>query len=95
MVQFKDLFYSPNNDRNTCPCELKRICSRRDKCLISLKSHLQVLFATIYSAITYFMTEQPPELERFLKFALIYILTAVMADAFGTLLGTLINPVVS
>lgn len=56
---------------------------------------LQVLFATVYSAITYFMTDQPPELERFLKFVLVYILTAVMADAFGTFLGTLITPVVS
>lgn len=35
------------------------------------------------------------ELDRYLKFLLAYMLTAVMADAFGTLLGTLITPVVS
>lgn len=35
------------------------------------------------------------EAERFLKFLLVYMLTAVMADAFGTLLGTIITPVVS
>lgn len=53
------------------------------------------MFSLVYSTITYFMTEQPPELERFLKFVLVYMLTAVMADAFGTFLGTLITPVVS
>lgn len=53
------------------------------------------MFSLVYSTITYFMTEQPPELQRFLKFVLVYMLTAVMADAFGTFLGTLITPVVS
>lgn len=56
---------------------------------------LQILFSSVYSTITYLMTEQPMELDRFLKFVLVYMLTAVMADAFGTFLGTLITPVVS
>lgn len=58
-------------------------------------SPLQILFSSVYSTITYLMTEQPMELDRFLKFVLVYMLTAVMADAFGTFLGTLITPVVS
>lgn len=41
------------------------------------------------------MTEQPLEMERYLKFLLIYMLTSIMADTFGTFLGTLITPVVS
>lgn len=101
VVRLKDLLHGPDNYGNTCPREyrLPDIC--RIQSTPGYISHfllplpVQVLFATVFSAITYFMTEQPMEWNRFLKVVVVYILTAVMADSFGTFLGTLITPVVS
>lgn len=41
------------------------------------------------------MTEQPIEIERYLKFTLVYILTTILADGIGLTLGSLLDPVVS
>ena len=54
-----------------------------------------MLFASVYASIVYFITEQPPEPERFLKFVLVFMLLACVADGFGTFLGTVVNPIVS
>lgn len=56
---------------------------------------MQALFATVYTTIVYFLTEQPPETSRYLKTVLVYVLCTVAADGFGILLGTLVNPVVN
>ena len=53
------------------------------------------MFAAVYATIGYFITEQPPEQGRYLKFVLVYVLATISADGFGILLGTLVNPVVS
>lgn len=54
----------------------------------------QTFFAAVYATIVYFITEQPPEQGRYLKFVLVYILVTLVADGFGILLGTLVNPIV-
>lgn len=46
-------------------------------------------------SVGYFITEQPPEPGRYLKVVIIYILVTIVADGFGVLLGTLVNPIVS
>lgn len=48
---------------------------------------LQLICPTILICIAYFMTGQPHELQRFLYLLLILILTAVMADSLGLLVG--------
>lgn len=40
------------------------------------------------------LTDQPKEVDRFLKFNLVYILTTVCADGIGLILGSVLNPVV-
>ena len=54
-----------------------------------------MLFASVYASIAYFITEQPPEPERFLKFILVFICVSIVADGFGIFLGTIVNPIVS
>lgn len=56
---------------------------------------LQTIFSTIFATIIFFMTEQPIEIERYLKFTLVYILTTILADGIGLTLGSLLDPVVS
>jgi len=55
----------------------------------------QTLFALVYATVVYFITEQPPEPGRFLKVVLVYVLLTVVADGFGILVGTIVNPIVS
>jgi hypothetical protein len=55
----------------------------------------QTFFAVVYSTVVYFITEQPPEPRTFLKTVAIYVLVTIVADSFGILLGTLVNPIVS
>lgn len=40
------------------------------------------------------LTDQPLEVERFLKFNLVYILTTLVADGMGLIFGSVFNPVV-
>lgn len=40
------------------------------------------------------LTDQPKEVDRFLKFNLVYILTTICADGIGLILGSVLNPVV-
>lgn len=59
-----------------------------------LSAIFQMVFATVYCTITFVMTEQPAEMNRYLRYLLVYVLTTIAADAFGVFLGTLVNPVV-
>lgn len=54
-----------------------------------------MLFATVYSSIIFYLTDQPWELNRYLRFTLVYILLTIVADGLGLLLGAIANPVVS
>lgn len=48
---------------------------------------MQLICPTILICITYFMTGQPHDVQRFLYLLLILILTAVMADSLGLMVG--------
>lgn len=54
-----------------------------------------MLFATVYSSIIFYLTDQPWELDRYIRFTLVYILVTIVADGLGLLLGAIANPVVS
>lgn len=62
---------------------------------IQFISFRQTLFAVVYATVVYFITEQPPEPGRYFKVMMIYVLVTIVADGFGILLGTLVNPIVS
>ncbi|XP_047509168.1 ATP-binding cassette sub-family G member 1 isoform X2 [Pieris napi] len=47
----------------------------------------QIVFSGVYVIIVYFMTSQPMELDRILKFAAVNILTALVAQSLGLLIG--------
>lgn len=54
-----------------------------------------MLFATVYSTIIFYLTDQPWEPNRYVRFTLVYILITIVADGLGLLLGAIANPVVS
>ncbi|XP_043464033.1 ATP-binding cassette sub-family G member 4-like [Leptopilina heterotoma] len=54
---------------------------------------VQAFFATVYSAVSYYLSSQPLEWFRFLMFTSSAILTTIIAEAMGLLLGTTLNPV--
>lgn len=54
---------------------------------------LQLLFSFIYCSISYFLSSQPLDWNRFLMFFGIFVLTVHVADSFGLVIGTLVNPV--
>lgn len=49
----------------------------------------QFFYPTIYCSIVYFMTGQPQEAERFFTFLLVFIVLALVSQAFGLLVGAL------
>ena len=49
--------------------------------------HRQIVFPLIYDVIVYFMTSQPMELDRFCMFCLMTILTALVAQSVGLVIG--------
>lgn len=53
-----------------------------------------MLLAAAYATVVYFITEQPPEPDRYFKVIGVYILVTISADGLGILLGTLVNPIV-
>ncbi|XP_014472212.1 PREDICTED: ATP-binding cassette sub-family G member 4 isoform X2 [Dinoponera quadriceps] len=53
----------------------------------------QIIFAFIYSFVSYFMTSQPLEYSRFLMYLLVAILTNLTSEAIGLWLGALFNPI--
>ncbi|KAL5278836.1 hypothetical protein ACFFRR_003454 [Megaselia abdita] len=54
---------------------------------------VHILFSTTYALIIYFMTDQPFEVERFMKTVLVLIATTLAADGFGIILGGILNPI--
>jgi len=54
---------------------------------------VHIIFSTVYITIAYLMTDQPFELERFVKFMLTAVTCTICADALGILLGTVLNPI--
>lgn len=54
---------------------------------------LQALSALFYSSPSYFLSHQPMDTNRFLMFLAVAVLTAMIAESFGLLIGTLCNPV--
>lgn len=53
------------------------------------------MFSATYTSIIYFLTDQPFELDRYVKFVLVAVVITITADGLGILVGTLLNPVVS
>lgn len=56
---------------------------------------LQIISSSIYITITYLMTDQPLEFERYVKMILTGMMVTICADGLGIFLGTILNPVVS
>ncbi|KOC68623.1 ATP-binding cassette sub-family G member 4 [Habropoda laboriosa] len=54
---------------------------------------LQVVFAFIYSSPSYFLSQQPIDADRFLMYIAVAVMTAMIAESFGLLIGTLVNPI--
>lgn len=48
----------------------------------------QILYPVIYCTIVYFMTDQPREGLRYTQFAAITIITCLVAQSIGLLIGT-------
>ncbi|CAG9854168.1 unnamed protein product [Phyllotreta striolata] len=53
----------------------------------------QVLFSFVYCVSSYFISDQPMELIRFLRVFLILIMACLSASGFGLILGTLTDPI--
>lgn len=56
---------------------------------------LQMAFSVVYVGISYYLTSQLLEKERFFMFILVNAITIVISECLGLGLGTAINPVVS
>lgn len=54
---------------------------------------IQMIFAMIYTAVSYTLSNQPMEPARFCMFIAISVLTVYVAESLGLILGTLLNPV--
>ncbi|XP_012285822.1 ATP-binding cassette sub-family G member 1 [Orussus abietinus] len=54
---------------------------------------VQMLFAAVYSSVSYFLSNQPMDRERFLMFLAMAILITFVAESIGLVLGTTVNPV--
>ncbi|XP_063905450.1 ATP-binding cassette subfamily G member 4 isoform X2 [Zophobas morio] len=54
---------------------------------------MQIIFCVTYVSTSYFLSDQPPELWRFLMVLAILILVSLSASSLGLLIGTLANPI--
>lgn len=54
---------------------------------------VQMLFAVVYCSISYFLSSQPLDWNRFLMFLTVAVLTTLTAEGVGLLLGTMVNPI--
>ncbi|XP_061388837.1 ATP-binding cassette sub-family G member 1-like [Musca vetustissima] len=54
---------------------------------------VHIILSTVYITITYFMTDQPLEVDRFVKVILSSMMVTICADGLGIFLGTILNPV--
>ncbi|KAH8403022.1 hypothetical protein KR222_003164, partial [Zaprionus bogoriensis] len=54
---------------------------------------VHIIFSTVYITIGYLMTDQPVEMDRFVKYLLTAVVVTICADGLGIFLGTILNPV--
>uniref|UniRef100_T1PFN6 ABC-2 type transporter n=1 Tax=Musca domestica TaxID=7370 RepID=T1PFN6_MUSDO len=54
---------------------------------------VHIILSTVYMTITYLMTDQPLEVDRFVKMILTSMMLTICADGLGIFLGTILNPV--
>ncbi|XP_070132821.1 ATP-binding cassette sub-family G member 1 isoform X4 [Drosophila bipectinata] len=54
---------------------------------------VHIIFSTVYITIGYLLTEQPVEMDRFVKYLLTAVVVTFCADGLGVFLGTVLNPV--
>lgn len=54
---------------------------------------IQMLFCACYTTISYFMSSQPCEWDRFIMFLAICCLLTITAESVGIFLGTIVNPI--
>ncbi|XP_037960649.1 ATP-binding cassette sub-family G member 1 [Teleopsis dalmanni] len=54
---------------------------------------VHIIFSMVYITITYLLTDQPFEVERYVKCMLTAIVVTICADSLGILLGTILNPI--
>ncbi|XP_011312172.1 ATP-binding cassette sub-family G member 1 [Fopius arisanus] len=54
---------------------------------------VQMLFAVVYSSVSYFMSSQPHDWSRFSMFLMGATLTTTISESFGLVLGTTVNPI--
>ncbi|XP_016954942.1 ATP-binding cassette sub-family G member 1 [Drosophila biarmipes] len=54
---------------------------------------VHIIFSTVYITIGYLMTDQPVEMDRFVKYLLSAVVVTICADGLGVFLGTVLNPV--
>ncbi|XP_017837288.2 ATP-binding cassette sub-family G member 1 isoform X2 [Drosophila busckii] len=54
---------------------------------------VHIIFSIVYITIGYLMTDQPVEVERFVKYLLTAVVVTICADGLGVFLGTILNPV--
>ncbi|EDW03303.1 ATP-binding cassette sub-family G member 1 [Drosophila grimshawi] len=54
---------------------------------------VHIIFSTVYITIGYLMTDQPVEMDRFVKYLLTAVVVTICADGLGVFLGTILNPV--
>lgn len=54
---------------------------------------LQIAFVTIYSCGSYFLSNQSMDFDRYGMFLLVIVLNTLIAESFGLMMGTIVNPV--
>lgn len=54
---------------------------------------LQLLFVLVFCFPSYFLTKQPMDVNRYFMFVGVAIMTVLMAESFGLLIGTLVDPI--
>lgn len=54
---------------------------------------VQVMFAVVYCSVSYFLSSQPLDWNRFLMFVAIAVMTTLTAESLGLVLGTTVNPI--
>lgn len=62
---------------------------------IVVTTPIQIVLGVSFSATVFWMTDQQPELERFLRFLVVFVLLTIAADSLGLAIGAFVGPVVS